>query len=290
MKKYIVLLVLALDLVLIGMVNNTIFFSKEKYFSNVIADLAVENNYANDFYRDIKLNYVYDTNSNIVKNKQDILNMIYTSLNRGLDFYDFKCDSSYESCYSDLMDVLNNSEDMKVINNLVDSFNSFKNYKLSYKYNGEFRFSIIKKYSENDINVLNNRVNYIISKIISDDMSDELKIRQVHNFLANNIKYTYTDMSDNAYGALIEGRAVCNGYADALNIFLDKLKIPNYKVISENHVWNAVYVNNKWLHVDLTWDDINGIKYDYFLIDNNKLNNMDIKDHDFNKKYYLELN
>ena len=287
MKNYIVLLVLAFDLVLIGIVNNTIIFSKEKYFSNVIADLVVENNYANDFYRDIKLSYVYDASSNIVNSKQDILNIIYTSLNRGLDFYDFKCDSSYESCYKDLMDVLNNSEDMKVINNLVDSFNSFKNYKLSYKYNGEFRFSIVKEYSKDDINVLNNRVKYIISKIISNDMSDEVKIRQVHNFLANNIKYAYTDMSDNAYGALIEGKAVCNGYADAFNIFLDKLEIPNYKVVSEDHIWNAVYVNNKWLHVDLTWDDINGIKYDYFLIDSNKLN---IKDHNFNKKYYLELN
>ncbi|UKI58189.1 MAG: hypothetical protein L6V81_01725 [Clostridium sp.] len=36
---------------------------------------------------------------------------------------------------------------------------------------------------------------------------------------------------------------------------LDKLHIPNFKVTSSEHVWNVVYYNGKWTHIDATWDD-----------------------------------
>ena len=36
---------------------------------------------------------------------------------------------------------------------------------------------------------------------------------------------------------------------------LDRLSIPNFKVTSEEHVWNVIYYNGKWTHIDATWDD-----------------------------------
>ena len=40
-----------------------------------------------------------------------------------------------------------------------------------------------------------------------------------------------------------------------MSIYLNTLGIKNYKVASDTHVWNVAYINNKWLHIDLTWDD-----------------------------------
>ena len=72
--------------------------------------------------------------------------------------------------------------------------------------------------------------------------------------------------------------------------------INNYKIASEEHIWNLVYLNNNWLHLDLTWDDPvneNGkdiLDYNYYLITTKKLKEIDnSKSHRFNKDFYLEL-
>ena len=94
-------------------------------------------------------------------------------------------------------------------------------------------------------------------------MNQEEKIRAIHDYIINNTEYdvernetgTSNYDSNTAYGALIQGKAICSGYADAMALFLARFNIPNYKIASGTHVWNAVYINNTWLHLDLTWDD-----------------------------------
>lgn len=58
--------------------------------------------------------------------------------------------------------------------------------------------------------------------------------------------------------------ATCNGYTDLMAIFLTKIGFNNFKVATTpdeisysttGHIWNAVYLNDEWLHIDLTWDD-----------------------------------
>ena len=51
-----------------------------------------------------------------------------------------------------------------------------------------------------------------------------------------------------------------------------------------------VYLNGKWLHLDLTWDDVDNQKYkdNYFLITTDELFNLDKKEHNFDKSFYLE--
>lgn len=60
-----------------------------------------------------------------------------------------------------------------------------------------------------------------------------------------------------AYGALVEGDAVCQGYALAYKLLLDRCGV-DCKVVSSdrmNHVWNLVEIDRNWYHVDATWDD-----------------------------------
>lgn len=298
MKKKIILIVLIVDLILIGLSSLVFNDNKDKYISNNIIASVEENidlsNYHNIYYKKLELKYVNDTSVKTANNKQDLLNIIYTTLNSGYDFYDFKCSRKYTTCANDLLFILNDRNTLNVINNLVNPFNSINlNVKLTYLTNGDIRLLVNKKYSNDQIYYLNNKVDYIIKMLISDNMNDETKIRKVHDYLTNVVTYGYGDNYDNAYGALVNRNAICTGYADAFSIFMDKLNIKNYKVVSNTHVWNVVYVNNEWKHIDVTFDDpannydINASNYNYYLINSNKLNNSN--EHNFNKEIYSEL-
>ncbi len=65
-----------------------------------------------------------------------------------------------------------------------------------------------------------------------------------------------------AYGALVEGKAVCEGYAKAFQYLLQQVGIPATVVLgtslsnTEGHMWNLVTVNGENYFVDPTWDDI----------------------------------
>ena len=93
------------------------------------------------------------------------------------------------------------------------------------------------------------------------------KIRQVHNWLIDNIEYD-TNFESNEpysiYGALKEGKAVCEGYARSFKYILDELGIPcvlvsgtgtNSNDQTEWHAWNYVEIAGEWYAVDVTWDD-----------------------------------
>ena len=151
--------------------------------------------------------------------------------------------------------------------------------------------------------IIDKKVDEIISSQIKDSYTDVEKIRVIHNYIINNSKYDIDRSehnimkydSDTAYGPLIQGYGICGGYSDAMQLFLEKFNIKNYKVASDSHIWNAVFINNKWYHLDLTWDDpitpdgIQILDDDYFLISSNKLMSLDTKEHFFDNTVYSEV-
>ena len=52
------------------------------------------------------------------------------------------------------------------------------------------------------------------------------KVRMTHDWLIRNVKYELTDNCYTSYGALTEGKAVCQGYALAYREILLHLEIP----------------------------------------------------------------
>lgn len=66
-----------------------------------------------------------------------------------------------------------------------------------------------------------------------------------------------------AFGALIQRRATCLGYSCAFALCMDALNIPNTFEGTKTHIWNRVYVDEKWKVVDVTWNDtgLNSEKY-----------------------------
>ena len=108
--------------------------------------------------------------------------------------------------------------------------------------------------------------------------SDYDRVKKVHDYLCNHITYTLNGGPEiyTAYGALVEGKAVCEGYAIAFQRFMEAMGIPCYiasgTIKGEGHAWNLVQLNGQWYHLDATWDDQEwGIADRYFLISGSKM-------------------
>ncbi len=97
----------------------------------------------------------------------------------------------------------------------------------------------------------------------NDGLNGYDKVLLVHDRLAAWAAYDMSesipDSSDsfNAYGALVNGVAVCQGYSMAFGWMLDKLGIENYYVTSDtiHHGWTKVILDGNAYYVDVTFDD-----------------------------------
>ena len=92
------------------------------------------------------------------------------------------------------------------------------------------------------------------------------KLRIVHDYLVDNTEYDSLAGSNvyNIYGALINRKCVCEGYARSYKYILDEMNVPciiacgigtNSVGTTESHAWNYVIVDGIWYAVDTTWDD-----------------------------------
>lgn len=88
---------------------------------------------------------------------------------------------------------------------------------------------------------------------------------QIHDILAREVEYFKFENIDevpeychNIYGALVEKKAVCDGFSKAYQILLYNKGIDSIMVIgrldNQPHAWNMVCVENDWYHVDVTSD------------------------------------
>lgn len=96
----------------------------------------------------------------------------------------------------------------------------------------------------------------------------------LHDWLAAHCTYENEDTETlslyDAYGALVNGRAVCEGYARAMQWLLNKSGMPCTLVNGKDssggaHMWNMVTVDGENYHLDVTWDDSDDIlRHNYF--------------------------
>jgi len=251
--------------------------------------------------------------------KQDILNIFYTILNNGNETGTFYCPKEYKNCIDDVKNISKDKDLLTHLNNFLHPFKSFEKIKSDIYDTGEIQIKIDYIYKKEEINYLNTEIDRLIKELITnskenkkDDEKEETnedydKIKIIHDFIINTTKYDINNNKDtksyNAYGALKNHLATCNGYTDLMAIFLSKMGYENFKIATTNettgHVWNVVKINNEWLHLDLTWDDpvsSDGKDYlyhKYFLINTEGLikadENITSKEHDFNRAIYSEL-
>lgn len=124
---------------------------------------------------------------------------------------------------------------------------------------------------------IKNKAAEVISQIITDDMTDEEKELAINQYLCDTITYDedaltnaeenhflYVDESFNdsftAYGALMNGKCVCAGYAAAFKLLSDAAGLEAIVVTgvldgSLSHAWNKVNIDGEWHIVDVTNND-----------------------------------
>lgn len=256
----------------------------------------------NEYYKDKDYSYIQNTNDFIAKDQKHLFNIFYTIINSGTQNFTFYCDDNYKECTNDVIKLVSDKEILSNINNFVHPFNSFESINASYDEYGQIDLKINKVYTEQNIIEVNNKIDSIIKSKIKKGMTNKQKIKTIHDYIINNGKYAtdeirkkYPNRSYNkANDILIDGVGLCSAYADAMALFLYEFNIDNYKIASNTHIWNLVKINNKWLHLDPTWDDpvtttgIQKLEDIFFLIDDDELKELKVTQHNYNKTIYKE--
>ena len=271
---------------------------KEKDDIEALTDfvLDMDSKYNVKYYEILnEANFKYKSDNEIVKNA------IYTFLDNGWNKYILKCDSKYETCLDDFKSIVENNVFLTDLSNFVHPFNTFNKINTTFTSTGNIILKKEDRYKKNEIEKINKKIDQIYNENYDKNKTIEENIKTFHDYIINTTKYDKTNTSGNsnvssstAYGVLFDGIGICSGYSDAMSLFLDKMKIKNYRISSDTHEWNLVYINGVWKHLDLTWDDpitsddSDIISHDYFLIDEDVLKSKSDKEHLFNENVYKE--
>ena len=102
----------------------------------------------------------------------------------------------------------------------------------------------------------------------------------IYEQLVSRISYDYDEMvtastnpyAHSAYGALVEGKAVCDGYSKAFQLLCSYAGIESTIVFgesrSQSHAWNLIWLEGNPYYNDTTWDDSSG----WYLLNKNLKN------------------
>lgn len=130
------------------------------------------------------------------------------------------------------------------------------------KQNEEFEFALDKAMKELNL----------------DGKTDYQKVRLIHDYICDNVDYDYENLSRgesymrmySSYAALIDKKAVCQGYAGLFYRMCYEADVSS-KIIAGNgngqrHAWNIVKIGDEYFNIDTTWDGQDEETfYDFFL-------------------------
>jgi hypothetical protein len=140
---------------------------------------------------------------------------------------------------------------------------------------------------EEDQEYAEDKARDIVEEIISDDMSDEEKMKVIHDYIVTHVKYDHENYNKNTvpredhtlYGALVNGMAVCDGFSYAFDEMANEAgldtEIIRGRVFATSddaplagHSWNLVKINGEYRHIDTSSGNLRNfsdpIRYDYY--------------------------
>ncbi len=130
--------------------------------------------------------------------------------------------------------------------------------------------------------ILRENYNALLSAVESFEVKGNTryaKLKSIHDQICKMTTYTLNEpMAHHPTGVLLNGKAVCEGYAETLKLLCDREGIPCLIVVGTGnggaHEWNYVQMEDgKWYGVDATWDDqTSAVYYDYFLVGSESVN------------------
>ncbi|MCU5473297.1 S-layer homology domain-containing protein [Bacillus paranthracis] len=131
----------------------------------------------------------------------------------------------------------------------------------------------------------------IVSSITQVGMDDHEKVKAIHDYVVKHVSYDTSYKAYTAYEALVNRSAVCQGYALLTYQLLKEAGIENHFVVGtgdgQPHAWNLVKIENKWYHLDTTFDDPvpdeqGRVTYSYFNLSDEQI----ARNHEWNRGEY----
>lgn len=242
-------------------------------------------------HKEVKLKQTEPVLSGRDEKYQAVYRSIYQALKElksGVSTAKYTTSSDY--VFKVLDDVLEDNPEIFYFNYNGSLFYTSGWFQISYRYSKD----TIQKMSRN----LEAAVNYVCDNLISSGMSEYQKARKLHDFLVKYATYdiynydngTIPFLSYTAYGVLINGVGVCEGYSHAYQLLTKAAGLNTICVSgrgkSERHGWNMINISGQWYHVDVTWDDpvpdTGGVRHDYFLISDSRMS----ADHSWDRDKY----
>ncbi len=176
---------------------------------------------------------------------------------------------NYETQYKELQSMMSS-----VVNSTPGLFYTGTEYKVSRNSSTNIIVSIVLGYApeyakedgtpkikkiKKDVAKLDSSVT-IAMTLIKSTMNRVEKALLLHDYLISKIKYKNDDTKhflSREIGALVKGKANCQGYSLAYALLLEKAGIKNVLVSSESmsHQWNKIKLGKFWYNIDLAYDD-----------------------------------
>lgn len=144
-------------------------------------------------------------------------------------------------------------------------------------------------------------LNESVAKMLNDFPKEASELdREIFLFkkITEQCRYDYTAGQNGetwkaytAYGALVEGKAVCDGYARAMQLLCQYADLNCLLVDGmadgDYHRWNLILIDGDWYHLDITWCDADTmLQYNYF----NLTDDIIQKDHQITSEGLPECN
>ena len=129
--------------------------------------------------------------------------------------------------------------------------------------------------TEEQENELGEAVDLALQGMNLSGQTDYVKIKRIYDYICSHVTYDYDTLNDSsytlkytAYAAMINGTAVCQGYAAllyrmALSVGVDARLIPG-NAGGQRHGWNIAKIDGSYYNLDSTWDS-SRTSYAYFL-------------------------
>lgn len=145
--------------------------------------------------------------------------------------------------------------------------------------------------------IVEQKFQQIAATIFNESMSDYQKVKATWDWMIENITYDWVTskkdkgqkvseteqcgIAPHSVTAIIDGLAVCEGYAVIFNRFMQLAGIESRMILGysyrESHAWNQVKLGGQWYNIDVTWGDEDdeffpaNAFYDYFLVGSHTL-------------------
>lgn len=95
--------------------------------------------------------------------------------------------------------------------------------------------------------------------------SAEQKAKVAHDYIVKKVEYDDNYLTDpenpfhqSAYSVFCDDHSVCAGYTKAFEMLMNGAGIDTIAILSTDHAWNMIRINDSWYHMDCTWDDMDG--------------------------------